>query len=114
MTAAPANRRRRATKKNTDDYVRDDFSYMVTATDGDSAHEVEVRLPSLTYLKPGQVRRMRKLSQVDAFYTLLEETLDDEALAAVDDMDPDEFRDMLDKWREHSGVNEGESSASQG
>ncbi|MBH0777004.1 hypothetical protein [Nocardia bovistercoris] len=70
---------------------------------------VEVRLPSLSYLRPGLIRRIRKLGDVDALYTLLELVLPSDALAAVDDMNPDDYRLFLDAWRAHSGVNLGES-----
>lgn len=81
--------------------VKDEFVYAV----GD----VELRLPSLSYLKPGLIRRIRRLGDVDAMYTLLELTLSAESLAVLDDMDPDEYHALLDAWRTHSGVNLGES-----
>ncbi|MFR9750510.1 hypothetical protein ACL02S_05690 [Nocardia sp. 004] len=81
--------------------VKDDFVYQV---DG-----AELRLPSLSYLKPGLIRRIRRLGDVDAMYTLLELTLSPEALAVLDDMDPDAYHELLDAWRTHSGVNLGES-----
>ncbi|MEV0294530.1 hypothetical protein [Nocardia sp. NPDC050710] len=83
------------------DKVREDFVRQV----GD----VEVRLPSLTYLKPGLIRRIRRLSDVDAMYTLMEMTLPLQALAALDDMDPEEYSTLLEDWREHSGISLGES-----
>lgn len=76
----------------------------VTDIDG-----VEVRLPSLSYMKPGLIRKIRRLGDVDAMYTLMELTLTPDALAVVDEMDPDAYKDMLEAWREHSGVSLGES-----
>ncbi|MFE6863633.1 hypothetical protein [Nocardia sp. NPDC057668] len=70
---------------------------------------VEVRLPSLSYLKPGLVRRIRRLNGVDAMYTLLELCLSPEALIAVDDMTQDDYQALLEAWRTHSGVGLGES-----
>lgn len=70
---------------------------------------IEVALPSLSYMKPGLIRKIRRLGDVDAMYTLLELVLDDKALAAIDDMDPDEYAALLEGWREHSGVSLGES-----
>ncbi|MFB8282046.1 hypothetical protein [Nocardia colli] len=81
--------------------VKDDFVYKV----GD----VELHLPSLSYLKPGLIRRIRRLGDVDAMYTLLELTLSAESLAVLDEMDPDAYHELLDAWRIHSGVNLGES-----
>ncbi|WP_282777287.1 MULTISPECIES: hypothetical protein [unclassified Nocardia] len=80
--------------------VKDDFFYRVNG--------VEIQLPSLSYLKPGVVRRIRRLSDVDAMYTLLEMSLSPEALAALDDMDPDAYHEMLEAWRAHSGISLGE------
>lgn len=81
--------------------VKDDFFYRVNG--------IEIQLPSLSYLKPGLVRRIRRLGDVDAMYTLLELTLAPEALAALDNMDPDAYREMLEDWRAHSGISLGES-----
>ncbi|SNY84018.1 hypothetical protein SAMN04244553_3588 [Nocardia amikacinitolerans] len=86
-----------AKKSNT---VKDDYVKKV----GDT----EVRLPSLSYLKPGLIRKIRRLSDIDAMYTLLELVLEKDALAVLDDMDPDEYAALLDGWREHSGVSLGE------
>ncbi|MGW2664146.1 hypothetical protein ACWCW7_24560 [Nocardia tengchongensis] len=81
--------------------VKDNFTYAVNG--------VEIQLPSLTYLKPGLVRRIRRLGDVDAMYTLLELSLTPAALAALDDMDPDAYHEMLEAWRAHSGISLGES-----
>lgn len=81
--------------------VREDY---VVEIDG-----VEVRLPSLGYLKPGLIRKLRNLSDIDAMYTLLELTLSAEALAVLDDMDPDAYAELIEAWRVHSGVALGES-----
>ncbi|WP_280358118.1 hypothetical protein [Nocardia otitidiscaviarum] len=81
--------------------MKDDFVYPI----GD----VDVQLPSLSYLKPGLVRRIRRLNDVDALYTLMELTLPVPALQAIDDMDPDEYQTFLNAWRAHSGISLGES-----
>ncbi|MFC4374087.1 hypothetical protein ACFO5K_08205 [Nocardia halotolerans] len=81
--------------------VKDDFTYTV---DG-----VAIVLPSLSYLKPGLVRRIRRLGDVDAMYTLLELSLAPEALAVLDEMDPDSYHQLLEAWRAHSGLSLGES-----
>lgn len=90
-----------AASKKPDPKVKEDF---VTTVDG-----VEVRLPSLSYLKPGLIRKLRRLGDVDAMYTLMEAVLDEDALVALDDMDPGEYEEMLEAWRTHSGVALGES-----
>ncbi|WP_067819498.1 hypothetical protein [Nocardia inohanensis] len=88
----------------------------IERTGGQNEHDfvrtiegVEFRLPSLSYLKPGLVRRIRRLSNTDAIYTLLELSLSAEALAVLDDMAPADFQRLLEEWRIHSGVSLGES-----
>lgn len=84
-----------------DKYVRDPFFYKIG--------ETEIELPSLSYLKPGLVRKLRRLNGTDQMYTLFEEVLDADTLAVIDEMDPDEFEDMRLAWNKHSGVSPGES-----
>lgn len=86
------------------DVVRDPFVYTVG--------EVEITLPSLSYLKPGLVRRLRRMNGTDQMYTLLEEVLDDDTLAVIDEMDPDDFDAMREQWHKHSGIDMGKSAAS--
>lgn len=87
--------------KPDDDKVKDDY---VTELDG-----VEVRLPSLAYLRPGLIRQIRRLNQTDAMFTLLELSLSEAGLAEVDKLDPEEFEKFMEGWRVHSGVSLGES-----
>ncbi|MGI5223063.1 hypothetical protein [Nocardia sp. CA-290969] len=88
------------------DIVRDPFVYTV----GD----VEITLPSLSYLKPGLVRRLRRMNGTDQMYTLFEETLGEDSpeMRAIDEMDPDEFDAMREQWHKHSGIDMGKSAAS--
>ncbi len=88
--------------------IKDDFVH--TIGEGDDA--TEIRLPSLSYLKPGLVRRIRRLGDVDAMYTLVEMSVTPEQQEVLDEMDPDDWSAMLELWREHSGLSLGESSAS--
>lgn len=81
--------------------VREDFVKDVDGT--------ELRFPSLSYLKPGLIRKIRNRSDIDAMYTLLEEVLDEKSLEILDEMDPDAYAELIDEWREHSGVSLGES-----
>lgn len=87
--------------KPDDEKVKDDY---VTELGG-----VEVRLPSLAYLRPGLIRQIRHMSQTDAMFTLLELSLSQAGLAEVDKLDPEEFEKFMDGWRIHSGVDLGES-----
>lgn len=71
-----------------------------------------VTLPAFKSIKPGLLRKTRKLDQVDQFWTILEALADDEAISIIDDLDSDEFQEFQRGWFEHSGVDLGESSAS--
>ncbi len=78
-------------------------------TFGEGEDAFSVTLPSLSYLKPGLVRKVRRLANIDAMYTVLEIELDADTLAQLDEVDPDDFEAMLDAWNKHSGINLGES-----
>lgn len=91
----------RATKKKDDERVTEDWVTTI--------RDVEITLPSLSYLKPGLMRKIRGRSELDQFFLLLEMHLNDEQLAAIDDLDPDEFAEFTNTWREYSGVSLGES-----
>lgn len=84
-----------------EEYVKDPYIYKI----GDK----EIVLPSLSYLKPGLVRKIRRLNDVDRMYTLFEEVLSPEELEILDDLDPEEFRKLQEGWNEHSQVTLGES-----
>lgn len=95
-------RARRAPAAKKDKFVRDPFVEIVNG--------VEVTLPSLSFLKPGLIRKIRhEPSVVDQQFALLEHVLDDEQMAVIDDMDPDEFAEFCTRWKEHSQVDLGES-----
>ncbi|MFA5712302.1 hypothetical protein [Mycolicibacterium sp.] len=69
-------------------------------------------LPRFGSWSAGLVRRVRKLPDVDATFTILEEVADPETLAAIDAMDLDEFNRLQQDWAEHGGVTLGESGSS--
>ncbi|MDO3649334.1 hypothetical protein [Nocardia mangyaensis] len=83
------------------DKVKDDFVERVG--------QVEVRLPSLTYLKPGIIRQVRRLGLADALYTIIELSVPREILTVLDEMDHDDYHRLLAAWQRHSGVSLGES-----
>lgn len=93
--------RRPKPKEKDDKYVREPFVYPI----GDQT----ITLPSLSWMKPGVVRKLRHLGEVDMMYTLFEMHLPPDELELLDDMEPDEFEKFTDMWREHSGVDLGES-----
>ena len=69
-------------------------------------------LPPYKSIKPGLIRRVRKLSDMDATFTILEEMAPPESLAALDDMTQERFDEVIAGWLEHSGVTLGESGSS--
>ena len=65
-------------------------------------------LPRFGSWSAGLVRRVRKLADVDATFTILEHVADPEALAAIDSMSLDEFNQLQRDWADHAGVSLGE------
>lgn len=78
-----------------------DFVY--TMADG-----TELTLPAFNSVKPGLIRKIRKLSDVDQFFTVLEAVADEDTIAKIDDMDHDVFEDFQKEWFRHAGVDVGE------
>jgi hypothetical protein len=78
-----------------------DFTY--TLEDGST-----ISLPAFNSVKPGLIRRIRKLSDVDQFFTVLEELADEDTIVKIDDMDHETFEDFQKEWFKHSGVDVGE------
>jgi len=66
-------------------------------------------LPPFASIKAGMLRRFRKLGDLDAAFSILEELADEDALAALDDLALDEFNDVVSDWMAHVGVSPGES-----
>lgn len=62
-------------------------------------------LPST--VKAGLLRKVRKLDELDMLFTIIEETADPDAVAAIDDMDTSEFNDVVERWQRHIGVGAG-------
>lgn len=70
-------------------------------------------LPDIRTVKPGVMRKARKgENDMDKTFTLLEVLLgeDSETLAALDDLEPEEFNKVIEKWLQ--GAQLGESSGS--
>jgi len=78
-----------------------DFTY--TLEDGST-----ITLPPFNSVKPGLIRKIRKLSDVDQFFTVLETLADEDTIVKIDDMDHDEFEDFQKEWFRHAGVDVGE------
>lgn len=70
-------------------------------------------LPDMATIKPGVIRKARKgESDVDRTFLLIELALgeDSETLAALDELDADEFNRVITEWTQGAPV--GESSGS--
>lgn len=93
--------RRRPAKPKEPTIVEDDFTTEVGG--------VEIRLPSLSNLPFGLVRKARNLSRVELMFVVMEEELTDEQLAVIDKLRNREIQDLVNEWREHSGIDLGES-----
>lgn len=92
-----------------DGKIRDDFVKSITVGEGEDATEVEVRLPSLSFMPPRLIRQVRRLGQTDAMFTIFELVLNKEQMDAVDSLDAEKFEGFCEEWRDHSGVSLGES-----
>lgn len=66
-------------------------------------------LPKFGSWSAGLMRRIRKLSDMDATFTILEEVADTKTLAAIDSMSLDDFNALQKAWADHAGVTLGES-----
>lgn len=100
--AATSGRPRSAPRKPTPIRKEVDLFHYTTA-DG-----TEITLPRFDSVKPGVIRKIRKLSDVDQFFTVLETLADEETLRIIDDLDQSEFQEFQEAWFRHSGVDLGE------
>lgn len=59
---------------------------------------VTITLPPVSSLKSGLIRRHRRRPEIDFVYSVLEDALDDEALAQTDELGPDELNALFEAW----------------
>ncbi len=71
----------------------------------------EIVLPRMNKIKGGMIRRYRKLSDVDMMFSIVEELVDAETLAQIDDLDQGAMNDLFAAWQK-DGATVGESSRS--
>lgn len=88
-----------ATRKTTPD--TGDYEY--TTDSG-----VTITLPGFNTVKPGVVRKIRKLGEVDQFFTVLETLATTETVEIIDEFEADEFDRFQRGWYKHAGVDLGE------
>lgn len=61
---------------------------------------ITINLPYRGAITSGLLRRIRRLDGVDAMYTLMEEVLDEDTLAATDTLTLGEVNAMWEAWQE--------------
>lgn len=71
-----------------------------------------VTLPKFSRIKFGTLRKMRKLDEDDVPFFLVEELADEDNLAIIDALEPDQVGDLFKAWQENAGLETGNSSAS--
>ncbi|EQM83424.1 hypothetical protein [Microbacterium maritypicum] len=74
--------------------------------------DTEIVLPKFEDIEVGVIRKIRRLSQIDQIFTLIEHYLDEGQLVAFDTLKRSELEDFSNAWRTGSSVTLGESSAS--
>ncbi|MBW3663575.1 MAG: hypothetical protein KY469_10790 [Actinobacteria bacterium] len=73
----------------------------------------EIVLPHMRNIKAGLIRKVRRLSEADQTFTILEAVADDDVLAIIDDLKGHQLEELMEAW-EKASVSLGESSASTG
>lgn len=69
-------------------------------------------LPLMSNLKFGVIRKLRKETQQEQMFMLLEMVANKRALDAIDDMTGEEVGELFEEWQKASGVDMGESKDS--
>lgn len=77
-----------------------------------TASGTEITLPKFKSVPAGVVRKLRKEDTVGFVFGVLEALAGEDALAAIDGLDMDEFTALTQAWQKDSGVTSGESGAS--
>lgn len=76
-----------------------------------SPQGVEIVLPHVKQLKGGLLRKYRKLDEIDMMFSILEDILNEDMLARLDDLDQGDLDDLFGAWQKAS-VSVGKSSGS--
>lgn len=87
-----------------------------TPSEGDYTFEFDgetYALPPYKRIKSGLIRKVRRMSDIDATYTILEEICRpgsgyEASLEALDEMESADFDRVMTGWLKHSGVSLGE------
>lgn len=73
---------------------------------------VQIILPPVGSIPAGLWRKVRRMDDLDATFTMLEGVLDEEALAVLDALSLDELDDMSTQWLATAQASRGESQSS--
>ena len=74
---------------------------------------VKITLPKFMQgIKTGLVRKIRKLEPGSQVFEIVEAVADEETLALIDELGPEEFGELVKAWQKDAGIDLGESSAS--
>lgn len=78
-----------------------------------TADGTKITLPKyMQGINTGFIRRIRKLSDAEQMFEIIEAVADEETLAAIDELEPRELGEMYNAWQKDAGVGVGESEAS--
>jgi hypothetical protein len=69
-------------------------------------------LPKFENIPFGVLRKLRKETEVEQFFGIVEEVADAKTLATLDTLTMPEVRDLMAAWQKNSAADMGESSAS--
>ena len=68
----------------------------------------KIVLPKMDNIPFGVARKLRKESEDEQFYGMIEMVADKKTLDVIDDLMPSEVRDMMEAWGKASEVTPGE------
>lgn len=74
-----------------------------------AANGTTIVLPSMNALKGKAIRKHRRREAMDFLFSLIEDHVDEETLAQIDELDRAELTDMFAAWQDEEGVTPGES-----
>lgn len=68
----------------------------------------KITLPRMDHIPFGVARKLRKESEDEQFYGMLEMVADKKTLDVIDEMLPSEVRDLMEAWNKASETTPGE------
>lgn len=74
-------------------------TFMYNAENG-----TEIDLPPMSAITAGMLRKYRKLDEMDFMFSILEDVVDPDELAKIDDLPLVEVETLFRAWQKHEGV----------